>query len=510
MLLTIMNDSTNKQVSSSPVQTRVPMVTFEKVGLKFKKHSSLFELFFNKDREQDFWALKEVSFTLHEGETLGIVGRNGSGKSTLSLVCTKIYQPDRGKVSVSGKVQLLALGVGFQKQLTGRENIYISASLLGLKRPEINAQMEDIEAFADIGRFIDEPVRTYSNGMRSRLAFGIATAIHPDILILDEVMATGDNSFRDKAMERMKNLHSMAKCAIVVSHSPEQLEQLCNKVLWLEKGRIVMQGKPDKVLDAYQDFCKAPGKWMRQHSKLFFDLDLDDLKTSGYFLYHAPRYDVLMKLIHRYYKPGAQILEIGRTRFSKMVYNFFGVNVDGLGFEEDRKTLTGCNYHFDLNDAQNHKKWRTDLTQYDIILFAEVIEHLRIEPIPVMNFLKTILADDGIIILQTPNGAALHKKLPLPFIKKNEPLIPENSEDPGHFREYTAREIKDYCQRTGFEVISMTFENYFDYRYIDHANQRLSKKNRYWLVNVLFSILPESMRPGMCFTLRKAQRAKNQ
>ena len=160
-----------------------PMVSFEKVSLRFRKHANLFELFFNKDQDQDFWALKEISFSINEGETLGIIGRNGSGKSTLSRVCTKVYQPDRGKIDIIGKVQLLALGVGFKREMTGRENVYISGSLLGLKTSEISERITEIEDFADIGNFIDEEVRTYSSGMRSRLAFAIATAIHPDILI---------------------------------------------------------------------------------------------------------------------------------------------------------------------------------------------------------------------------------------------------------------------------------------------------------------------------------------
>jgi ABC-type polysaccharide/polyol phosphate transport system ATPase subunit len=246
------------------------MVVFDQVSLCFRKHSSIFELLRrDRQRELDFWALKQVSFTVKEGETVGIIGRNGSGKSTLSLVCTKVYTPDRGTIQVKGRVQLLALGVGFQKELSGRENVYISGSLLGLRTPEIRERMTEIEDFADIGDFMDEPVRTYSSGMRSRLAFAIATAIRPDILILDEVMTTGDKAFQDKAMERMKNLHDLARCAIVISHSPAQVKKLCNKVIWLDKGKIIMQGKPKEVLGAYNSFCKDPGKWVAEHPQYF-------------------------------------------------------------------------------------------------------------------------------------------------------------------------------------------------------------------------------------------------
>lgn len=243
------------------------LVVFDNVSLCFRKHSSIFDLLLrrNHGRSLDFWALQKVSFTVRQGDILGVIGRNGSGKSTLSMVCTKVYQPDEGRVVINGRVQLLALGVGFQNQLSGRENIFISGSLLGLKNSEIKERMGEIEEFADIGDFIDEPVRTYSSGMRSRLAFAIATAIRPDILILDEVMATGDKSFQDKAMARMKNLQEMAKGAIIISHSPPQLKKLCHQVIWMEKGRMVMQGDPVQVLDAYQNFCKNPLKWMQRH-----------------------------------------------------------------------------------------------------------------------------------------------------------------------------------------------------------------------------------------------------
>ncbi|MDA3788507.1 MAG: ABC transporter ATP-binding protein [Desulfobacula sp.] len=245
------------------------MVSFDNVSLFFQRHTSLFDLLFSRKKKQLFWALKNVSFQLREGDTMGIIGRNGSGKSTLSMVCTKIYPPDEGCMFVNGKVQLLALGVGFQKQLSGRENVYISGSLLGLKKSEISRKMDGIEDFADIGAFMDEAVYTYSSGMKSRLAFAIATAIQPDILILDEVMATGDSSFREKAMERIKNLHALTRCAIIVSHNSNQLKKICNRAIWLEKGRVVMQGESRLVLNSYQKFCKNPQKWQLENPEYF-------------------------------------------------------------------------------------------------------------------------------------------------------------------------------------------------------------------------------------------------
>jgi ABC-type polysaccharide/polyol phosphate transport system ATPase subunit len=251
--------------SGSEPSTHRPatMISVEKVGLVFRKHTSFLGFLFGRaNPRKEFWALEDVTFSLSEGETIGIIGRNGSGKSTLSLVCAGIYAPDRGSIRINGKVQLLTLGVGFQNDLTGRENVYISGSLLGLTPAQIRGRMDEIEDFADINHFMDEPVRTYSSGMRSRLAFSIATAIRPDILILDEVLTTGDSSFRDKAMERIKNLHALTKSAVIVSHNSNQVKELCHRVVWLEKGRIIMQGQAIEVVEAYQTFCRNPAQWL--------------------------------------------------------------------------------------------------------------------------------------------------------------------------------------------------------------------------------------------------------
>jgi ABC-type polysaccharide/polyol phosphate transport system ATPase subunit len=184
------------------------------------------------------------------------------------MVCGGVLVPDRGKVTVHGRVQLLALGVGFKNELSGRENVFISGSLVGLSKKDIKSHMTDIEAFAELGEFMDEPVRTYSAGMRSRLGFAIATAVKPDILILDEIMATGDKAFQDKAMQRMREMRGLARSVIVVSHNPGQLRKLATRVLWLEKGRTIMLGDPKEVLNAYDNFCKNPEKWLNGHPEI--------------------------------------------------------------------------------------------------------------------------------------------------------------------------------------------------------------------------------------------------
>jgi ABC-type polysaccharide/polyol phosphate transport system ATPase subunit len=247
----------------------VPTLVFEDVGLYFSRSGGKSILFPGTSKKRLFWALRHVSFTLFEGETLGVIGRNGSGKSTMSMLCARVLVPDEGTVTLNGRTQLLALGVGFKNELSGRENIFISGTLLGLSRNEIRAKMKEIEDFAELGDFIDDPVRTYSSGMKSRLGFAVATAVKPDILILDEVMATGDKAFQDKAISRMKNLRELARSVVMVSHNPAQLRRVATRVLWLEKGRMIMLGDSSKVLNAYGDFCKSPEQWIKNNRGLF-------------------------------------------------------------------------------------------------------------------------------------------------------------------------------------------------------------------------------------------------
>lgn len=260
---------------SSESTSDTPVLSFINVSLSYPRHVSLLDVLFNKKvrKAKRYLALKNISFSLSEGDVLGIIGRNGSGKSTMTLACTQVYQPDSGFIITSGRVQLLSLGVGFKNEMSGVENVYISGSLLGFSRRQIDAMIEDIESFADIGDFFYEPVRTYSSGMKSRLAFAIATAVKPDILILDEVMATGDTSFKDKAFARMRNMRELARAAILVSHNPGQIRKLCNKVMWLENGSIVQYGDPVEVLRNYRKFCADPLSWKAGHKELFTDSD---------------------------------------------------------------------------------------------------------------------------------------------------------------------------------------------------------------------------------------------
>jgi ABC-type polysaccharide/polyol phosphate transport system ATPase subunit len=199
------------------------------------------------------WALRNVSFTAQEGQTLGIVGPNGAGKSTLCLVLARILAPDEGTATVRGKVSpLLTLGAGFNRDLSGRGNIELCAAFLGIPRATVLRKIDEIIEFSELGDFIDEPIRTYSGGMRARLGFSVATALDPEILILDEVLAVGDRSFRAKSQRRLEEMLAQSKLIVIVSHAVDFLREVCTHCLWLERGRLVQLGEAGAVLDAYQ------------------------------------------------------------------------------------------------------------------------------------------------------------------------------------------------------------------------------------------------------------------
>lgn len=205
-----------------------------------------------------FWALRDISFTIRKGESVGIIGANGSGKSTLLSVVAGAITPNKGQVEVGGRMgALLELGAGFHPDLTGRENIYLNASLLGLSKAEIEAQFFDILDFSELHDFIDAPLRTYSSGMHVRLGFSVAIHIHPDILIMDEALSVGDAHFQEKCLDRIQSLHSAGKTLLFVSHSGTQVAYLCRRALWLDHGCLRGDGPCDAILNAYQEALTA-------------------------------------------------------------------------------------------------------------------------------------------------------------------------------------------------------------------------------------------------------------
>lgn len=203
-------------------------------------------------------ALSDVNIDVHYGTVLGIIGSNGAGKSTLMRVISGIIPPSQGRVEVYGSVStLLALGVGFNPSMTGRDNVYLGGLAAGMTREEIDNHFDAIADFSELGEAIDAPMRTYSSGMFARLAFSVAAVVEPDILIIDEALSTGDAKFKEKSLNRIKELRSADRALILVSHALATIEDICNEVIWLNKGKLMMRGNPTEVISAYREFVNA-------------------------------------------------------------------------------------------------------------------------------------------------------------------------------------------------------------------------------------------------------------
>jgi len=201
---------------------------------------------------EKLWALRDVDFTARRGEVVGIVGRNGAGKSTLLKVISQDLKPTGGKIEIRGRIApILELGTGFDHELTGMENIYLNALLLGRSRKEIDARLAQIVDFSGLGDFVRAPIRNFSTGMLARLGFSIATAWLPDILILDEVLAVGDASFTKKCTDRMREFHDAGTTVLLVSHNAQAIRDSCTRCVWLDAGRVRIDGSPPEVLDHY-------------------------------------------------------------------------------------------------------------------------------------------------------------------------------------------------------------------------------------------------------------------
>lgn len=239
------------------------MIDVEHVSMSFRmandKVNSLKEYFvaFFEHRLQyeEFQVLDDISFHVNKGEVVGIIGRNGAGKSTLLKIIAGVLKPSEGQVTVRGNiVPMLELGSGFDYELTGRENIFLNGAILGYSRAFLEAKYDDILAFSELGRFIDMPIRNYSSGMMMRLAFSVATMVEPEILIVDEILAVGDEGFQNKSKARMMELMSGGTTVLFVSHSIGQIEEMCDRVIWLEDHKIRMQDTTEIVCTEYKKF----------------------------------------------------------------------------------------------------------------------------------------------------------------------------------------------------------------------------------------------------------------
>ena len=234
----------------------------EDVGVKYtlrlgKKRTTFRQTFverMKRDQRTDFWALRNVSFQVRQGESLGVIGPNGAGKSTLLQVLAGIILPSEGDVAVDGHVSsLLTLGVGFDQELSGIDNIRLAGAFMGLKHEVVEEKLPSIVEYAELGQFIDVPIKTYSAGMRARLGFAIATSVEPDILLLDEVLSTGDAAFREKSKLRVEELVRAAKAIVLVTHDMNWVTEYCNRAMLIEHGTIIVEGPPDDVVAAHQE-----------------------------------------------------------------------------------------------------------------------------------------------------------------------------------------------------------------------------------------------------------------
>lgn len=237
------------------------MITVENVSVSFRMNQDkilsikehIVARLKGKLQYKDFWALSGVSFSVQKGEVLGLIGRNGAGKSTLLKVISGILRPTSGRVAVAGNiVPMLELGSGFDFDLTGRENIFLNGAILGYSKAFLEEKYQEILDFSELGDFINMPIRNYSSGMLMRLAFSVATVVNPEVLIVDEILAVGDENFQRKSKQRMMELMGGGTTVLFVSHSLEQIREMCDRVIWLDGGKIHMMGDAQTVCDAYQ------------------------------------------------------------------------------------------------------------------------------------------------------------------------------------------------------------------------------------------------------------------
>lgn len=268
-----------------------PVIRVENIGKKYildhkvkEKYTALRDVITDKARSlvrktelkeqqkhEEFWALKDVSFTVNKGERLGIIGRNGAGKSTLLKILSRITEPTTGRIVIDGRISsLLEVGTGFHPELTGRENIFLNGSILGMNRREIERKFDEIVSFAEIEKFLDTPVKRYSSGMYVRLAFAVAAHLEPDILIIDEVLAVGDLAFQKKCLGKMEEVSSEGRTVLFVSHNMQVIQKLCNKAVLLNSGKVQAQGNTMDMINIYlrNDFgTTARRSWVNDTHK---------------------------------------------------------------------------------------------------------------------------------------------------------------------------------------------------------------------------------------------------
>lgn len=256
-MLTVSDVKTENTLDSTPQ----PIIQLENVSVSYRLPSERIGTFKEyairklqrKIRIDKFWALTDISLQVNKGEVFGLIGNNGAGKSTMLKVISKVLKPTKGRVVVYGKIApLLELGAGFHPELSGRENVFLNGALLGYSRSEMESVFDEIVAFSELEQFIDSPVRTYSSGMFARLGFAVATAHMPEILILDEILSVGDEAFQKKCSLRMKSFQQAGATVLMVSHTLNMLEGMCDRIAWIDHGGLQKIGEPQEVIEAYR------------------------------------------------------------------------------------------------------------------------------------------------------------------------------------------------------------------------------------------------------------------
>jgi lipopolysaccharide transport system ATP-binding protein len=303
-------------------------------------------------REQ-FWALQDVSFTVQRGETMGFVGPNGAGKSTVLKLISRIIEPTSGRIEANGRVgALLELGAGFHPDLTGRENVYLNGSILGLKRHEIGQRLESIVEFTELSRFIDIPIRNYSSGMLMRLGFAVATSFQPDILLIDEVLAVGDQAFQAKCLQRIAQMREQAITIVFVSHSLDMVRRLCHQAIWLDEGQVKTIGPVAEVVVDYLSHV-----WKGTNIQLLDDGDVAGRGRrwgSGEAIITSVEFRDETGCVRRVFQTGDVFVARIRYRALQSVHRpAFGVAI----YQEDGTHVTGPNtvqsgYEIDVIDGE--------------------------------------------------------------------------------------------------------------------------------------------------------------
>jgi ABC-type polysaccharide/polyol phosphate transport system ATPase subunit len=348
--------------------------------------------FFRGTRQETFWALKDVSLEVHEGEVLGLIGRNGSGKTTLLKILSRITRPTEGWAEIRGRVgSLLEVGTGFHPELTGRENAYLSGAILGMSKEEITGKFDEIVSFAELETFIDTPVKHYSSGMYVRLAFAVAAHLEPEILLVDEVLAVGDIRFQKKCLGKMSDVARAGRTVILVTHQLNQIRRLCNRVVWLNEGCIHRTGVTGEVVSAYEAYMtsrerpSSAHEFVQRQVARFLSWSLDGSPNS----------------LHTIYSPGAVrarfVLEVhapvrhghhGITLYNAERQIVWGWAADNLDFEPGVYDLV---YEFPYlplrpgpyswmlslwSDGQNVDMWEA---VPDLVIGTENYQHSRDE-----------------------------------------------------------------------------------------------------------------------------------